>query len=62
MARNWRHFKNDEQLIKELMDTLTAQSEYMDDEEGGNIYSDWTEWLLGKLYEVKDNTNGIVNS
>lgn len=62
MARNWRHFKNDEQLIKELMDTLTAQGQHMDGGQGWNIYYDWTEWLLGKLYEVKDTANGIVNS
>lgn len=44
------------------MDTLTAQGQHMDGGQGWNIYYDWTEWLLGKLYEVKDKANGIVNS
>lgn len=62
MVNNYRHFENEETLMKELLQHLNAQYEYVDGNQDEAVYYDWIYWVLGKLDEVKDTANGIVNS
>lgn len=61
MANEFFHFENEETLVKELLENLNSQYEYIDDKENQGVYYDWIYWVLGKLTEIKDKENGIVN-
>lgn len=50
----YRYFKNEESLIKELIEHLNSQYEYVADTDGEAVYYDWIYWVLDKLDEMKE--------
>ena len=50
----YRHFKDEESLIKELIQHLNANYEYVIDTDDEAVYYDWIYWVLDKSNKIKE--------
>ena len=57
MNDSYLYFENEETLIKELLQHLNAQYEYVDEKEDKNVYYDWIYWTLDKLSDIQNESN-----
>jgi len=44
-------FYDESELIKDLLDTIRSQYEYLSTEKEEQVYREWIDWLGNKLYE-----------
>lgn len=54
MKEDWLYYKNEEDLIRDLLNDVEANAEYItDDTENDDIYHDWSNWLRKTMEQIK---------
>lgn len=53
MSDDWLYYKNEEDLIKDLLNDIESNSDYItDDPDSNDIYHDWSNWLRKTMEKI----------